>query len=366
MNSNNLIEFKCLEITQPIGTFYIGVMNHNDLLEISYSDIRRIEKREVETYIGIERPLSPIRVKEIRQYVRNIDATFPTSVILAISSDDAFYDERKSLMKINRKKDVAKIIDGQHRIAGLEGFDNGVFQINVTIFIDMDMEDQAMTFSTINLTQTKVSKSLSYDLYDLTKARSPQKTCHNIAKLLNGEKGSPFENKILLLGRAERDYKGTLTQATFIDNLIRYISDNPLKDRDLLKRGKKLIEISEDESKRLIFRNQFINNKDVDITKNIWNYFKAVEMKWQKAWMGNTRGIILNRTTGFIALMRFLRPVYLKSKDDNGIINMNDILIIFNNIKLKNEDFTSNKYKPGGEGQKDLFEDFMKMSGLLM
>ena len=37
------IEVQCLEVTQPIGTFYIGVMKHEDLVKISYADIRRLE-----------------------------------------------------------------------------------------------------------------------------------------------------------------------------------------------------------------------------------------------------------------------------------------------------------------------------------
>ena len=60
-------------------------------------------------------------------------------------------------MRIANEEDVAKIIDGQHRIAGLEAFDkNGdSFQMIATIFVDMDMEDQAMVFATINLSRQR-------------------------------------------------------------------------------------------------------------------------------------------------------------------------------------------------------------------
>ena len=82
--NNRMINIPCLEITQPIGKFYIGVINHNDLIEISYTDTRRLEDRDLEKYLGIQRPLNQNRVKEIEKYVNYIDATFPTSVILFI------------------------------------------------------------------------------------------------------------------------------------------------------------------------------------------------------------------------------------------------------------------------------------------
>ena len=181
--SVSFFEIYCLEVTQPIGTFYIGVIDCRELVRISYADIRRLD-RELDDYLGIQRTLSPKRVDEIRRYSRTLDATFPTGIILAISSDDANYDPTSRKMRIRDGEEVAKIIDGQHRIRGLADYSEDNFQLNVSIFIDMDVEDQAMVFATINLAQTKVNKSLVYDLYEYTKSRSPQKTAHNIARLL--------------------------------------------------------------------------------------------------------------------------------------------------------------------------------------
>jgi DGQHR domain-containing protein len=163
------IEVKCLEVNQPIGTFYIGVIGWKDLLLISFADIRRLgDERTLDNYLGIQRELSPKRVEELKQYVNTVDATFPTSVILAVESDTAEFNPKRNVMKILADREVAKIIDGQHRIKGLEGFNGDKdFEVNVTIFINMEIEDQAMVFATINLAQTKVNKSLVYDLYVL-------------------------------------------------------------------------------------------------------------------------------------------------------------------------------------------------------
>lgn len=111
----------------------------------------------------------------LRQYVTTLDACFPTGVILAIDGTNAVFDSERRTMKIWSAPEVAKIIDGQHRIEGLVGYDGPPFEINVNIFIDMEMEDQAIVFSTINLKQAPVAGSLVYDLYDYATTRSPQR-----------------------------------------------------------------------------------------------------------------------------------------------------------------------------------------------
>src|SRR5437588_3907454 len=166
MSKNGQIEFACLEFQQPIGQFYIGTILAKDLFEISYADIRRIEHNDLDKILGIQRELSRSRVKELKQYVHTVDASFPTSIILAIDPQNASYNPTTKTMKVERSKNVAKIIDGQHRIAGLEDYNGPEFELNVTIFVDMDLEDQALLFATINLKQTRVSKSLAYDLFE--------------------------------------------------------------------------------------------------------------------------------------------------------------------------------------------------------
>lgn len=358
MTANDYIQFKCLEVEQPVGKFYIGTIDAHDLVEISYADVHQIEKREVESFVGIERPLVQSRVKELKEYVQTVDATFPTSIILAINSEHAKYDDRKGIMTLKRDKEVAQIIDGQHRIAGLRDF-HGNFQLNITIFVDMDLEDKAMVFSTINLKQTKVNKSLAYNLYEFASSRSPQKTCHNIAKLLNGKKDSPFEGKIKILGTVTGEPFETLTQATFVERLIPYISIQPMKDRDLLKRGKKLSLIEPPETDKLIFRNMFIKGKDAEIARVLYNYFGTVAKKWPDAWYTKEPGKILSRTTGFTALMYFLRDVYISFGKLEKIISISEFDEVFSKIKLEESDFAPDIYNPGGMGERALYRDLL-------
>ncbi len=221
-----------------------------------------------------------------------------------------------------------------------------------------------MVFAVINLEQTKVNKSIVYSLYEYAKSRSPQKTCHNIAKLLNGKERGPFQDKIKILGSATGRVKESLTQATFVEGLLPLISREPMIDRDKLKRGEKLSKVTGSEERKLLFRNMFIDERDAEIAKVISNYFAAVEYKWFDAWYHSRVGNILNRTTGFGALMRFLPIAYLNSGEPGDVITADKFAVIFRKINLKNEDFNPDKYKPGATGERDLFNDFCAQTGL--
>jgi len=350
--TNGWITAKCLEVKQPIGTFYVAIMKYRDLLRVSWADVRRIEgeRRRVETYLGIERPLNPKRVAELKQYVRTVDASFPSSIILAVESANTRYDKEAELISLYDGQNVAKILDGQHRIAGLEGYSNGDFELPVTIFVDMDIENQALLFATINLEQTKVNKSLAYDLYDYARQRSPQKTAHTIVRLLDSRDGSPFRGKIKILGTAG-DPGETISQALFVDALLRMISDNPMEDRDLLKRGKKPTRATPDKEQYLIFRNMFTDQQDAEIAKVLWNYFGAVEDRWGEYWREVRRGYVLNRTTGFRGLVSFLPFVYLHLVKPGGIPSREQFNKVFARIGLDGKDITPDQFPPGTAGQ---------------
>lgn len=376
------IRFPCIKVNQPIGTFYIASIDSETLCKITHFDVRRIlrEKRDVETYLGIQRPLVPRRVKEISSYVNTIDACFPTAVILAVPAVCVEYDKNKNEMILSNYldpgegeqqicfRDIAKVLDGQHRIEGLRSFQNGSFDINVSIFIDIDIADQAYVFSTVNLAQTKVSKSLAYDLFELAKSKSPQKTCHNIAVAIDSNEKSPFCKRIKRLGvSTEGRFNETITQATFVQSLIVYICKDIIQqqqDRDKYLRGKKIPLENADELKRLIFRNMFIQDKELEIADVIWNFFDAVKDRWPVAWEAKGRGIMLNKTNGFKGLMRFLRPVYLYLTSPGNVPQKEEFHEVFNGIDMKDEDFNIDNFKPGTSGESDLYRTLMDKSGL--
>jgi DGQHR domain-containing protein len=363
---------------QPIGKFFVGVLDWKRLCEITHFDVRRIlHEREFETYLGIQRPLNEERVKEIEQYVETVDACFPTAVILSVSGSCAKYDQAGKILTLSNYIDeeepersifyrqIAKVIDGQHRIEGLKNFKGSRFDVNVSIFIDIDVAEEAYIFSTVNLAQTKVNRSLAYDLFDLARSRSPQKLCHNIAVALDQDTKSPFYHKIKRLGVAtEGRFNETLTQATFVESLIAYMSSNPTLDRDLYMRGKEPSKATAQESRVLIFRNMMVENRDMEIVDILWNYFDAVRRRWPTAWASTGTGLILNRTNGFRALMRFLRPAYLRLVGPGEVPTREQFETIFGKIQIKDADFNTDNFKPGTSGELALFRMLKDRSGI--
>jgi DGQHR domain-containing protein len=231
--------------------------------------------------------------------------------------------------------------------------------MNVTIFIDMEMEDQAIVFSTINLKQVPVGGSLMYDLFDYAITRSPQKSCHYVARLLNSRSESPFYRRIMILGLATGEPNETLTQAAFIDPVLKLIcptSAEAMQDRDDLKRKKplKLISDGEIRTRKTIFRNMFIKEEDAKIAKLLWNYFEAVAQRWPDAWNVKKKGLILNRTTGYRALIQFLPLVILSNDLIGEVPEVAFFYDVFAKVKISDGEMNTEEFKPGSSGQAKL------------
>lgn len=370
--------FPVLRVKQPIGEFFIGVLSSQRLCEITDFDVRRIfHEREFETYLGIQRPLNPKRVKQIEAYVKTVDACFPTSVVLSVQGACATYDEGRGTLELSNYQDpedseksvlyreIAKVIDGQHRIEGLKKVSGAGFDVTVCIFVDVDVAEEGYIFSTVNLAQTKVSKSLAYDLFDLAKSRSPQKLCHNVAVALDQNDKSPFYHRIKRLGVAtEGRFNETLTQATFVEALLVYVTRDAVLDRDLYMRGKVPQKAGAGESRSLIFRNMMVEAQDMAIADVLWNYFDAARLRWPAAWSSTGRGLILNKTNGFRGLMRFLRNAYLHLTGPGGVPSRGEFQVIFQRIKMDDTDFNTDRFKPGTSGEVMLYNTLKNESGI--
>ncbi len=258
----------------------------------------------------------------------------PTGVVLAVDQNCAEFDLNGEMILKPYEADfsedsisldkVAKVLDGQHRIAAFlneagnydETLSNSFsdFQFNVVIFIGLDIDEQANIFATVNLAQTKVSRSLVYDLEGLSKTRSPFKTCHQIAVALDGaDTKSPLYHRIKRLGvkTKGREESEPLTQAVFVESLIKLLSPQPFADRTLYMKGKKPKFVSNTELQKFPFRNLFIAEKDNDIAIILFNYFTSIQNKWPTAWQGiQQQGNILPRSNAFKAFMRYLKIAY--------------------------------------------------------
>lgn len=358
--------FDCLRARQPVGDLFVATLKHDELTRITYFDVRRVlnEDRDFERFLGLQRPLEPKRVADLQRYVNFADSAFPTSIILAVDSEYACYDEltRKLIIRNFREgeenpsiaiRNSARVLDGQHRIAGLRAFTGQTFELSVSIFVGADVADQAQIFSIVNLEQTKVRRSLVYDLFELARVRSPQKVCHNVAVILNGDAESALYHRIKRLGVATVVGRfEPITQSTFVEAIMSYISLDPKLDRDLLLRGENVeMYDSPRDAGKAVLRIHFVQGRDSDIAQIWFNFFRAIAQRWPEAWASKEQGRMLNRTNGMRAFIRWFGDVYRTVAKPGNVPSEGKFLEVFQAVQINDDQFSTVYFAPGTSGE---------------
>jgi len=307
-----------LRVRQPLGEFFVSALPASTI-------VGRVNNRprssNVERSEDIQRIFSEKRVNEIADFSRDPQATFPTPIILALNSRVVFEVGLQSqnilenstphltCFEIPDNGLIGDVLDGQHRVLGLERSSNrGDFDLPVVFMFDLSLDDKAFVFSIINSKQTPVSGSLIYDLFDLSKSPSPQKTCHYIAQSLNSTPGSPFFGRLKMLGRREdhhgEDRRVRLSQGSFAARLQELISKDPMEDARLFKIGEK----PEDDA-RCPLRKYFIIGDDQSLLKITRNFFTAAAKTFKTEWEDEEGQFVIRKTVGYTALIIVLRHI---------------------------------------------------------
>jgi DGQHR domain-containing protein len=295
-----------ISFDQPAGSFLLAALPATEIIRISRADPRKFDVISMETTGGIQREPSGKRIKEIAEYAHTVDATFPTPILLAL--DAGTYTIDGNTLQVEGEK-IADIVDGQHRVLGLKQSNKAdQFIVPVVFLLDATEEQKALIFATINGKQTKVPASVIYDLFGVTKTRSPQKTAHEIARAMNSTQSSPWYNRLKMLGKKSPGTMETLSQGTFIKFLLPHISSDPVTDMDIIRRG-------EDPTPRdkCIFNEYWRKDQDSTILKILVNTFQAAKDTWSVEWQDPTRSL-LTKTTGFSGIMTALPEMVAKGK----------------------------------------------------
>jgi len=392
MNNNCIL--KTQRVKQNNQEFLLGIFKIQDILNFTryteYTILGFDEENDNKpiTKAEVQRKLSPSKVEQIADFLINDPlAIFPTNLVVSIpkhvienQSEDTdgivqitlkniVYNEIKKIDK-NQKGDIyLTVIDGQHRIRGIEvaikrirddisinekmiqtsinteQFEKKMHELKtklenlenielpVSFFIDPILEYQAMIFSTINRTQTRVSQDLVYSLFGLTKDDSPQKTALNIINTLNGRENSPFYKRIRLAGAASKIGKEfykegnpILSQATMVKSVLFMICKN---NRDSeIERHKTRKYFIKNPNSELPFRKLYGQNNDERIIKILFAFYKAVQKSfldingnsfWDFKDVERRKPTnILQTTIGYEALLMILRVALSKLKDEEN------------------------------------------------
>lgn len=344
-------------VSQNGQDFIIGKAKIEEVLQYTKYTERLIvgyDDDEIPIYNDhVQRKVDKNRVEKIADFLINDEtATFPTNVVLGIPqniidtqtvNDDGIVNiifNNKVVEEVEKAKNgdvdadiYVTIIDGQHRIRGIEvaidrlqakiaqGKDdkaqywkeklNNLLNIELVIscFVDKTLEYQAMIFSTINRTQQRVSQSLVYSLFGLSTDDSPYKTALEVVLALNGHKKSPFYKRIKLYGgNYDKTDCPPLSQATMVKSIVALISTTWRESENDKYRNRKELRTWKS-SKSLPFRLFYANNEDSKIADCMFYFFNSIRKHFPKQWEYNGLSKptnILQSTVGYEALMKIM------------------------------------------------------------
>lgn len=325
-----------IEVTQPIGTFYISALDARTILKIAEINVSR-KRFEPACFTSNG---SNKCVNGISEYCADPDATFPTPIIIAMNEDLSGCSINSNMMEIDDSKVLGEVIDGQHRLLGIQASEYiDDFVLPVVFMFGLTEEEKAYVFSIINSKQTQFSMSLLYELFDLSDKRSPQKTCHHIARSFNSDEKSPFYKRLKMLGEKEGE-RVTLSQGGFVKYLLPLISNDPVDDMVKIKRNIKLKDDPE-----LPLRHYFIAEKDNYIYKILLNLFNAIKEVFPEEW-DNRKDFVLSNTVGFAGVMQAfprLHDLGTRQKSLKQSFFVEQFEKVKRELQLNNEDFSTDR-----------------------
>jgi DGQHR domain-containing protein len=355
-------------VSQNSEEFLVGIFTITQVLNFTRYTERLIvgyDEENIPIYNNqIQRKISPTKVNQIANYLLNDpQAIFPTNFVIGIPqvvieektfANNTFKIKLSPLVQegINKVEvDIyLTIIDGQHRVAGIQQAIRTLeeeiakfsiveeplkrkkqeqleklkkMNLIVSFFIDPTLEYQAMIFSTINRTQTKVSENLVYSLFGLSSKDSPQKSSLNITLILNSNPKSPFVDRIKLAGGIyKRGQSPPLSQATLVKSILKNICGS-INNAEI-ERYKDRQYFLDTPNVSLPFRIYYGKGEDSKILRILVAFYNAVKETFknkteQEFWkMGiDIEQNILQTTVGFESLLLLLNKILPNLKEEH-------------------------------------------------
>lgn len=385
-------ETPALRVDQRLGTFYVAVLPAELLLQVAVSDrLRATLNPDGEGYEleGTQRITSDKRLHEIAAYINRVDAAFPNSIILAANYDPETgfdQDEREYMeneggldsrvwtitegpdgchkLRIPTIDKLAAVIDGQHRLFSFAKADVTAMQsmnLLCSIFIDLPKALQAQIFATINSTQKRVDRSLTYELFGYNVSDededywTPDKLAVFFTRKLGTEDDSPLRGRIMVSPKRDAALEDLasvanwkVSTAVVVDGILRLFSSNPKRDANLMRKeeSRARIVLGSGPKDNSPLREVYVAGNDALIYKMVLNYLKASEGVF---WSHAGKDSFILRTIGVQAVLDILRKLAAQSYADR------DISVEYFTGKLAaagDIDFSADRFRnPSGSGR---------------
>lgn len=253
------MEINFLQLTDNKVSYYLCKIKGSELIRMSY--VARRGQSEEEG--AVQRILNTRRISSISQFLQS-GGFFPTNIILNVV-DPNNVGINENTLTISDEDDIAQVLDGQHRIAGMREAikvkpEIGNIEFPCLIAVGLKTEQCAQIFISINTEQKNVPKSLIYDLYGLVDAPNRDVSLdrgRDIAVALNEDEDSPYHSFIKFPGISR--VRGGIQLSTFVNKL------KPLVKRD----GE--------------FDKYKLTTLEYQV-KTLKNYFEALKYYYDKKW----------------------------------------------------------------------------------
>lgn len=373
-------ETRALRVDQRLGTFYVAVLPAEFLLQVAASDrMRAIMNPDGSGYElkGTQRIVQDKRLGEIADYINRMDSAFPNSIIIAANYDlNSGFDQDElehieeedsgqpvvdsrvwsvretsdgcHTLTIPTGEKLAAVIDGQHRLFSFARADpQAMRSMNLlcSVYIDLPKPLQAQIFATINSTQKRVDRSLTYELFGYNVSDedeeywTPDKLAVFFARKLATDDESPLQGRVMVAPKrdaaleelaAKADWR--VSTAVVVDGILRLFSSNPKRDANIMRRDeasprRKLMDGPKDNSP---LRKVYIEGNDVLIYTMVLNYLKASEKVF---WRNASPESFILRTIGVQAIFDILRKIAGDAYEEKDI----------------SEDYFVKRIRPAGE-----------------
>lgn len=344
-----------------VGSIAFDVLSKYRKLTWRTNDSKKDEGDGQELFY--QRHINDAKTKKIVEYIydnladltisekksnNGIIALFPTAIIVSLEADMVDYNSEDDHKKINKEKekkadedkiimllkdeigwyfyiptDYGKnifIVDGQHRIVGIESFRKkypdlrgtmSKLKLPITILLNYGLYEQAQVFANVNFEQKPVNRSLYYDIFGaMPGVRNKITFSHFLAKYLNQDEDSVLRGMIKMLGN-EKD--GIISQAFMVQNLIKLTKNDGKIFNFYFKKYKK----GNDDIFEIVLR--ILKIYFSEIKKNFIKYYPVYND--DGLYYRSEYKSILFKTTGVGALLRLLNDFDKEAKMFSDNIN---------------------------------------------
>lgn len=314
------------------NTIYTFPMKVKDLLQIYYVAVRG----QSDEPGAVQRVLNKRRIAEIKNFILDGN-TFVNSFIINWTSTEYEPQVEDSIITLTLHERTAQILDGQHRLAGLqeavlEKESVGETEVLVSMFMNLDTKSAAAIFLNINSKQKPVPSSLIYDLFGeaVDNRELATNRANDIIEYLNTSTDSPYFGLVKYPGMA-RHKSGMID----ISSMINAMKPHLEKDGE--------------------FAQYFIDDLNT-MTKIITNFYNTIKKANPLLWEKSNNPFL--KAAGFGGAFDFLCAKLLQQCVNDKKFSMSHMVEL---MKLEGFDFAAIQEKKvfdGRNAKKIVFSQF--------